>query len=121
MHHTRWYRDTHPINYTFHYLRVRARRRGIKFLLTLAEFARFCRETDYLEKKGRFKGDLSIDRVREEMPYHVDNIQILTVGENVSKRRAWEAVQRKIHGSGVDVSKPARHIFSPATAPDAPW
>lgn len=120
-HHTDWYRETHPVNYFFNMLRVRARRRRVKFLLTLAEFGRFCRDTNYLALKGRFKSDLSIDRIREELPYHVDNIQVLTVGENVSKRRAWEAVQRKIRGPAFDRANPARHIFSEATPPDAPW
>lgn len=97
--HTRWYRETHPINYTYHYLRVRARRRGIKFLLTLDEFIKFCLDTNYIALKGRFKNDASIDRIREGEPYQADNIQLLTVGNNVAKRRAWEAVQRKIQSS----------------------
>ena len=103
-------------------MRVRAKRRRIKFLLTLAEFTRFCNETDYIARKGRFKDDLSIDRIREWLPYHIDNIQVLTVGENSAKARRYEAVQRKIHGSGIDLSKPARHIFSEPTPPDQdPW
>lgn len=128
-HHTDWYRATHPVAYFYNLLRARARRRKVLFNLSLSEFAKFCEDTDYLAKKGRFASDLSIDRKREHEPYQADNIQVLTVGENVSKIRAFEAVQRKIHGTqksiaSLDTSKPARTIFAEVTLTndgELPW
>lgn len=128
-HHTDWYRATHPVAYFYNLLRSRARRRKILFNLSLSEFAKFCADTDYLAKKGRFASDLSIDRKREHEPYQADNIQVLSVGENVSKIRAFEAVQRKIgittkQVTPLDTSNPAKTIFAEVTRPDDenyPW
>jgi hypothetical protein len=59
-------------------------------LLGRKEFEDWCKKTNYVELKGRFKDDMSVDRIREGEPYSIGNIQILTVGENAAKIRAHE-------------------------------
>jgi hypothetical protein len=71
-------------------LRAHAAQRGVTFLLGRSEFEEWCKETNYVELKGRFKDDMSVDRLREGEPYSIGNIQILTVGENAAKIRAHE-------------------------------
>lgn len=82
----------HPIRYCWHTLKRRARRRKIPFSITLPEFEYFCKLTGYIENRGRYKDCASLDRkhVRDSegnvLGYTLDNLQILTVGENSVKR-----------------------------------
>jgi hypothetical protein len=82
----RKFRDKNPIGYCYYNLRKRAKKRGKEFTITKAEFKIFCEETNYLELKGRFKNDMSIDRIIDSKGYSYDNIRILSVGKNSSKR-----------------------------------
>lgn len=71
--------------YTFGVLRRNAKRRGIAFSLTLEEFRLFCVKTSYLNGKDRSVEGLSVDRIDPSKGYHKDNIQVLTLGDNVRK------------------------------------
>jgi hypothetical protein len=75
-----------PSRYFFDHLRQNAKRRGIDFKWSIEEFREFCKETGYLEKKGREKTAYSIDRIDPTKPYQKDNVQVLTVGMNSRKR-----------------------------------
>ena len=83
----RWLKEHHPETYFFNILRGNAKRRGKEFNLTLEEFRKFCKETNYLEFKGKTASSASIDRIRAWEGYHKDNIQILTLSDNVKKQR----------------------------------
>ena len=74
-----------PVTYFLNALRVNAKRRNKQFDLTLEQFKKFCTETGYLNKKGRHGDNLSIDRIRGNEGYSINNIQVLTVSENVRK------------------------------------
>jgi hypothetical protein len=74
-----------PERYFYIALRGNARRRGKPFELTLEEFRRFCKETDYIIRKGRTGKCASIDRIDSSKGYSYDNIQVLSVSENSSK------------------------------------
>jgi hypothetical protein len=72
----------------FHARKSRAKSRGIDWNLTYEEFKAFCEKTGYMEKKGTQPGCATIDRIDPSKGYQMDNIQILTLRENVRKR--WE-------------------------------
>jgi len=86
MHRSRRAKQLNPFGYHFNALRNNARRRGKEFTLTLSEFKRFCAETGYMEKKGKGATNLSIDRKDHSKGYRYDNLQVLTLGDNVRKR-----------------------------------
>jgi hypothetical protein len=52
-----------PFLYVFQRLTANAKRRGVEMNLSLAEFKQFASDTDYINKKGRYKNDLHIYRI----------------------------------------------------------
>jgi hypothetical protein len=86
-------RQADQIKYAFITLRNNAKRRGIPFTLTLEDFKTFCVKTKYIAGKGRSSMSYTIDRIYNNIGYHVDNIQVLTKGDNVRKMHLnydWE-------------------------------
>ena len=84
-HSKRYQKEENPIEYTFAALKQNAKRRGKDFSLTIDQFKQFCRETDYIELKGKLGSSASIDRVKPDKGYSLDNIQILSLSQNSSK------------------------------------
>lgn len=82
---TKKYRNKYPLRYAYSALKNNAKRRGKQFTLTYAQFAKFCKDTGYIEKKGTSSYCLSVDRIDSEKGYSIDNIRAITVSEN-SKR-----------------------------------
>jgi DNA-directed RNA polymerase subunit RPC12/RpoP len=74
-----------PVYYFFNLLKVNATRRGIEFVLTLNQFKDFCVEVDFIKKKGKKITSLTIDRIRADRGYHIDNIQALPLAFNSKK------------------------------------
>lgn len=88
--HAKWYKENHPEAYFFNALRNNAKRRGKEFNLTLKEFKQFCADTGYMETKGKNGNDMSIDRIKVAEGYSIDNIQLLSLSDNTSKRNNEE-------------------------------
>jgi len=84
-HKSRLFKQRHPEAYTFNYLRCNAKRRGKKFTLTLNQFKVLCKETGYMEGKGKNGSSLSIDRIDSSKGYSHDNIKILSISDNAIK------------------------------------
>jgi hypothetical protein len=84
-----------PIKYAYQELRNRANKRGKYFDLTLEQFREFVVKTDYMVKKGIYKDSYHIDRIDESKGYTVDNIQLLTNSENISKFLQYDYVNGK--------------------------
>ncbi len=84
--HIKHWRKNNPINATYLILKHNAIRRGKVFKLSVKDFAKFCKETGYIDGKGRFADGLSVDRIDVSRGYEYDNLQILTVSENSIKR-----------------------------------
>ena len=83
---SRAYKERNPDMYTFNALRNNAKRRGKDFTLTFDEFRGFCNDTGYMEGKGKNADSLSIDRSKNHIGYTKENIRILTLSQNSSKR-----------------------------------
>lgn len=65
--------------------RGNALRRGKGFFITLEEFRDWCNEKGYIVKKGMRGRNCTIDRVKNWLPYTIDNIQIKTALANTAK------------------------------------
>ena len=97
---SREFAQKHPEKYFFNALRNNANRRGKEFKLTLHEFIRFCNETDYLDKKGKDRDSLTIDRIDNDKGYEYSNLQALTLAANSVK----ESLRRKYKSQEPDFS-----------------
>lgn len=82
------WRANNPELASFRHLEESAKRRGIQFLLTLEEFTAWGHAHNYFRSKGRRTYESSVDRIRQDGPYSLDNIQVLTISENSAKERA---------------------------------
>ena len=82
------WRANNPELASFRHLEESAKRRGIQFLLTLQEFTTWGHAHNYFRSKGRRHHESSVDRIRQDGPYSLDNIQVLTISENSAKERA---------------------------------
>jgi hypothetical protein len=76
---------SHPHTYYLNALRNNAHRRGKYFNLTLDQFKEFCKNTSYMENKGRNGNSMSIDRVDPAKGYTIDNIRVISVSENTKR------------------------------------
>ena len=74
-----------PVYNRFINFRGNALRRKKEFNITLLEFREFCEKTGYIIKK-RMRGRLcSVDRIDNNLGYHIDNIQLITSNANTAK------------------------------------
>ena len=81
----RRYRANNRMKAAYFTLRDNSKRRNKVFEISFEYFAKFCKQTDYLNKKGRFKHSYHIDRVNEEKGYIEGNLQLLLNPDNVKK------------------------------------
>lgn len=83
---TRKFKEKHPIKYVYNKLKYGARkRRGHAVTITFEEFKALVLGTRYLDKKGKTKGSLQIDRIDDDKGYEPGNLRIITVSENIAK------------------------------------
>lgn len=75
-----------PQRYAYEAVRESARKRGIDFSLTFAQFKEFDRQTGYVESKGQSAECLSIDRIKSDKGYEVGNIRAIPWIENCRRR-----------------------------------
>lgn len=85
-HRHRYNKENNPENYTYHLLKANARRRGHSCSLTLEEFKEFCKDTGYMDLKGRRPLSASIDRIDPNKGYEKGNIQIMSLRDNAVKQ-----------------------------------
>jgi hypothetical protein len=86
----RAWRKSNPIHAAYLALKHNAKRRGKSFNLTLVEFEKFALETKYSVRKGTSSKSYHIDRIDENGPYSLENIQVLTNAQNVRKYCKWK-------------------------------
>lgn len=86
----RRYREKNPLRSSFQNLKDNAKRRGKEFSLSFDEFKKFAVKTGYINRKGKSKEGLHIDRIDVNKGYCIDNIQVLTNSDNVKKYWRFE-------------------------------
>ncbi len=74
-----------PGDMCYYWLKKSAKKRHYEFTITLPWFRNWVASTGYMKNKGRMADSLTIDRIRNEEGYTVDNLQILTKSENSTK------------------------------------
>lgn len=84
-HSKRFQKEKNEASYVYHLLKSNAGRRDKEFSLTLDEFKLFCKETNYLNLRGKKAGSASIDRINPLKGYTYDNIQIMSLADNSAK------------------------------------
>ncbi len=77
--------ERHPLRYVYNNWKNNARRRGIEFTVTLEQFTKFAEKNNYVRKRGRTPKSMTIDRIVEGEGYHANNIQAITLTENIYK------------------------------------
>lgn len=82
---TNKYRAKHPLFYAYKTLKYNAKRRKKEFSLTFKQFENFAKKNKYMNKKGTRAKSFTIDRIDETKGYHFDNIQCITLRENIHK------------------------------------
>lgn len=83
--HTQGVRRRHPVRYAYQALKDNAKRRGIAFSLTFAQFEKFAIKQKLIMGNRRHKDGYTIDRVNNDKGYTIDNIQVLTLQQNAIK------------------------------------
>jgi hypothetical protein len=88
--HKKW-REENPEKYSFYNLRNRAKQRGVPFDLSFDEFKLFCHKTEYIAGKNRSAEGMSVDRINDDPTrgyhgYRADNIQVMSLSDNVKKK-----------------------------------
>lgn len=74
-----------------------AKQRGIGFEFTFEEWLAVWIESGKLSQRGRKKGQYVMSRPGDAGPYRVDNVRIITVGENARD----EAHRKRLSESGM--------------------
>ncbi len=69
----------------WHNIKRSAKKRNIKFEITLDEFKILVLKTGYMKNKGRLSNDLTIDRTIPGEGYTVNNLIVMPKRLNVSK------------------------------------
>jgi len=95
-HQRQYEKEQNPVSYFFSVLKQNARRRNVKFELTVDEFRKFCEKTNYIALKGKGAGKMTIDRRDPREGYNYKNLRILEHGQNSRKR--W--IDEKLYGKG---------------------
>lgn len=75
---------------------MNAKRRRKEFTLTYKQFEEFCKRTGYNINKGRNAECLSIDRIDDKKGYTIDNIQAITISENITKSNLYERLPKDL-------------------------
>lgn len=84
-HYLQYWRKNNIEKATYLNLKHNAIRRGKSFDLSFDDFCKFAKKFKYFAGKGINKESLHIDRINEELGYSINNIQVLTNTENVTK------------------------------------
>jgi hypothetical protein len=78
-------RANDPVRYAFYNLKASAKRRNIVFTITIEQFRDWCRKVKYIGFAGRSSTSFTIDRIHNDIGYHIDNINVMQKGDNVKK------------------------------------
>jgi hypothetical protein len=74
-----------PVRYAYNNLRTHAKERDIICTITLVQFRKWCSKVKYIGFSGRSAESYTIDRIHNDLGYHIDNIQVMKKRENVKK------------------------------------
>jgi len=79
------WRKRNPKRAAYCTLKDHAKARRIDVLLTYEEFCSVVDQTDYIERSGRRRHELQLDRIDATKPYSLENVRVVSCSENASK------------------------------------
>lgn len=82
---SRKWRKANPIRSAWLNLRNNAKRRDVLFTITFEQFRQWCTKVKYIGFAGRNSESYTIDRIHNDIGYHIDNIQVMKKRDNVIK------------------------------------
>lgn len=89
-------READPVRYAYNNLKAHAKARGILFTIALDQFRAFCHRVKYIGFSGRKADSYTIDRIHNDVGYHLDNIQVLKNSDNVKKYFSYDYRSRQV-------------------------
>ena len=89
-------READPVRYAYTSLKNNAKRRDILFTITLAQFRKFCRKVKYIGFSGRSADSYTIDRIYNNLGYHIDNIKVMTKADNIKKYFTYDWRRKEV-------------------------
>ena len=84
-HYARKIRVVDPVGSRYNQFKNNAIRRNKPFTITIDQFREFCTKTGYIITKFKRGRNATIDRINNNLGYHIDNIQLLTQSQNLQK------------------------------------
>lgn len=90
------WRASNPERAAYGAQRDKARRRGIKFLLTFEQWWSVVEPSGYMDGRGRLRHCLHIDRIDPSKGYEMGNVRVITAAENCSRVDRSRFVEAKI-------------------------
>src|ERR1035437_8016006 len=95
-----------PLRRAFHYQRKKARKRGIRFLLTFAEWLKIWQDSGRLRERGRCRGEDVMSRPGDRGPYAVGNVKIVTVEANIIEGKLGKKANRQARANMSAATRP---------------
>lgn len=84
-HYARKLRVVDPVGSRYNQFKNNAVKRNKIFTISIDQFRNFCTETGYIITKFKRGRNATIDLINNELGYHIDNIQLLTMNQNLQK------------------------------------
>ncbi len=94
------WRESNPVKYAYLNLKHNAKKRGVLFTITFEEFKDWCVKVKYIGFAGRNADSLTIDRRHNDIGYHIDNIQVMTRRDNITKYFHYDYRMKTVRYSG---------------------
>lgn len=85
-----------PVKYAWQNLKTNAKRRNIPFTITLEQFRQWCHRVTYIGFSGRSADSWTVDRIHNDIGYHIDNIQVLQNKNNIKKYFTYDWRSRTV-------------------------
>lgn len=89
-HYARYLKIKDPVYDRYNHFKNNALKRKKVFTITLEQFREFCQRTGYIIKKGMRGKNCTIDRIKNNLGYHIDNIQIKSNLANIKKYHTFD-------------------------------
>lgn len=74
----------------WHWIKKSAGKRNIIFDLDKTEFKEFLLKHNYIKYSGHYKNNFTIDRIKPELGYTINNLQVITRSQNTTKYNLTE-------------------------------
>lgn len=96
-------KEIDPVYDRYNSFKSKAIQRGKPFEVTLEEFRKFCQETGYIVTKYCRGKNASIDRQDNSKGYSIDNMELMSLRDNIKKYHHWDKLIAQVLACTDDV------------------